>query len=189
MPFLEIIESIRRANPERTHENLSRRILKIGEEVGEVDEAYLNVTSAGNGKGKTWNDVREELADVLIVCVDVALTVLPTESDNTTRVSDLGEFVGTQVRSDITASLEDLFLGLQGAVGELAAARAVGSTRTRSRAFSAVVYAFEMARRRLPDQQGRTQQQIDGALLEEVTRKLAKWHNNRQTGRASTDAE
>ena len=72
-----IIPAIRDANLTRQSGNYGRRLIKLQEELGEHAEAYLNVTSAGNGKGKTWDDVREEAADILIVAVDVALTPRP----------------------------------------------------------------------------------------------------------------
>jgi NTP pyrophosphatase (non-canonical NTP hydrolase) len=74
-----IIRAITDANPDKHHDNLIRRIMKQMEELGEAAEAYLNVTSAANGKGKTWDDVREELADQVIVAVDCALTPTPDQ--------------------------------------------------------------------------------------------------------------
>lgn len=68
-------EAVLAANPARSQANLSRRVLKLVEELGEVSEAYLGVTSgSSNGKGKTWDDFREETADVFIVGMDIALT-------------------------------------------------------------------------------------------------------------------
>ena len=113
---MNIIESIIAANRTREHSNLIRRIAKSMEELGEVCEAYLNVTSAGNGKGKTWNDVREELVDNFIVATDLLYTKLPNEE----QITDA---------------------------------------------------------------------ELDEIISEMVDRKLAKWKNNRNTGKASTDAE
>ena len=78
----DLIKMVRDANPTRHHSNLHRRIIKLMEELGEVSEAYLNVTSPANGKGKTWDDVREELADVAIVALDLALTPMPDREDD-----------------------------------------------------------------------------------------------------------
>lgn len=71
-----IIEEIFRANPNRnnTHMNLVRRSLKLCEEAGEAGQAMLAVTSEANLKGKTWEDVVEELADTFIVSTDIVLT-------------------------------------------------------------------------------------------------------------------
>src|SRR3954469_6426855 len=74
--FERIAIAVRDANPGRNEANLKRRSIKLSEELGEVAEAYLNVTSASNGKGMTWDDVREEIADVLIVVLDIAWTPL-----------------------------------------------------------------------------------------------------------------
>ncbi len=71
------------ANRERSFGTLWRRIAKLGEEYGEIWEAYLNVTSAQNGKGKTWEDVREELVDITIVAIDTLATRLPIDEGKT----------------------------------------------------------------------------------------------------------
>jgi NTP pyrophosphatase (non-canonical NTP hydrolase) len=77
--FGDVLRDITDANPTKHHGNLIRRIMKQMEELGEAAEAYLNVTSAANGKGMTWDDVREELADQVIVAVDCALTPTPDQ--------------------------------------------------------------------------------------------------------------
>lgn len=77
----DIFRLIQQANPERKIDNVVRRLLKAGEEYGEVCEALLNVTSPNNGKKKTWADVREELMDMLIVVCDVALTPMPDQRE------------------------------------------------------------------------------------------------------------
>jgi NTP pyrophosphatase (non-canonical NTP hydrolase) len=74
-----LLHAIWAANPARSEATLARRLLKLSEELGEVSEAYLNVTSAANAKNKTWDDVREELCDLLIVTVDCLLTPLAGE--------------------------------------------------------------------------------------------------------------
>lgn len=74
------VDLIRQANPTRSMNSYIRRKLKLGEELGEVMEAYLNITSSFNGKHKTWDDVREELVDVAIVATDIALTTDPNFS-------------------------------------------------------------------------------------------------------------
>lgn len=79
----KILEMVQKTNQNRSHKNLIRRILKLSEEMGEVAEAYLNVTSKDNGKEKTWDDVREELVDVLVVVCDVVLTPMPDQEDLT----------------------------------------------------------------------------------------------------------
>ena len=73
----DILDTILLANPTRTVDNIDRRSLKLSEEVGEVSQAVLAVTSDTNLKQKTWTDVLEELADVIIVATDIALTQFP----------------------------------------------------------------------------------------------------------------
>lgn len=72
-----IVQDIFDANPERSHDCIRRRLLKILEELGEGSEAYLSITGSSNYKNKSWEDYREEGVDTLIVMVDVALTSLP----------------------------------------------------------------------------------------------------------------
>lgn len=67
----------------RNLDNLSRRIMKANEEAGEINEAYLSVTSITNPKQKTWNDVREEAVDLILMSVDIAFTQLPTDNNVT----------------------------------------------------------------------------------------------------------
>lgn len=68
-------------NPTYNERYLSRRVIKIGEESGEVSEAFLSVTSDSNGKNKTFIDVREEAVDTAIVGLDIALTKFPGEEE------------------------------------------------------------------------------------------------------------
>lgn len=76
--MLDVILAVDAANPNKTYENLARRIIKLGEEFGELSEAYLNASKGpGNHKGKTWDDVLEEAVDTAIVAIDVATTIPP----------------------------------------------------------------------------------------------------------------
>lgn len=74
-----LLQMVHAANPDRHDRTLARRLIKLSEELGEVSEAYLSVTSENNAKGKTWGDVREELIDLMIVTMDCLLTRLPGE--------------------------------------------------------------------------------------------------------------
>lgn len=76
----DFVAAVYAANPARHVDTLARRVIKIGEEFGELSEAYLNATSANNAKGKTWTEVREEAIDTAIVGIDVALTPQPGET-------------------------------------------------------------------------------------------------------------
>lgn len=70
----DLVTMVRDVNPHRSPDNLTRRLLKILEELGETAEAYLSVSSPHNYKNKTWFDYREEACDTLIVLIDVGLT-------------------------------------------------------------------------------------------------------------------
>lgn len=72
-----LLKAILDANRERNWTNLARRLGKIGEEYGEVWEAYLNITSAANAKGLSYDDFFEELVDMMVVIVDCLMTPHP----------------------------------------------------------------------------------------------------------------
>lgn len=63
----------------RNHGNLHRKMMKTMEEVGELSEALMGVTSKTNYKNKTWEDVLEESVDVVLMGLDIALTIPPGE--------------------------------------------------------------------------------------------------------------
>jgi hypothetical protein len=65
--------------PTRGFGNIERKMMKTMEEVGELSEAVMGVTSSTNYKNKTWEDVLEEAVDVAIMGLDVALTIPPHE--------------------------------------------------------------------------------------------------------------
>ncbi|MBC8739774.1 hypothetical protein F6X40_23970 [Paraburkholderia sp. UCT31] len=50
-------------------DGIARRLIKALEEQGEVAEAFLNLTGK-NGKGKTLDDLQEEVVDVFLVMAD-----------------------------------------------------------------------------------------------------------------------
>ena len=74
--------------PGRRIDNLVRRLAKLMEEVGELSEAMLSVTSENNAKKKKWDDIAIEAIDVLIMATDIALTKPPgcTLSDEEWRL-------------------------------------------------------------------------------------------------------
>lgn len=76
-----IYEVVQKRQPTFSERYTHRRVTKLGEETGEVSEAFLSVTSESNGKNKTWIDVREEAVDSAIVALDIALTKFPGEED------------------------------------------------------------------------------------------------------------
>lgn len=75
MGILKDIQNI--GDSERSTDNLERRALKAGEEMGELAEAVLSLTSASKGKNKRYMDMVEEACDVTIMGLDIALTKPP----------------------------------------------------------------------------------------------------------------
>lgn len=78
---MDIIKKVWDANRTRTMDIFGRRMLKLGEEYGEACQAYLSISSEKNGKNKSWEDVREELVDVLVVDLDLLCHQFPDESE------------------------------------------------------------------------------------------------------------
>lgn len=79
-----LLRAILEANPDRNVGNIERRLIKIGEELGEASEAYLVASTTNKTrKKKTYKDVREELMDISIVALDCALTRFPGEDSMT----------------------------------------------------------------------------------------------------------
>lgn len=186
-----IVESILAANPNRQQDNLHRRIFKLSEEYGEIIEAYLNVTSSSNGKGKTWADVREEAVDLLIVAVDVALTPIDGRCDIYGEIS-----LRIPVLNDIE-DIEDELVRAGELIGEMGSKwreyRHLPSEAKLSTLheimIGLVTSAVYLAFLRFPDQSDLSNFEIGVAVRKEVERKLAKWARNRDTGRVATDAE
>lgn len=71
--ILAYIEAV--AGTEAQFDGLKRRLRKSGEELGEVSEAWLNLTG-NNGKKKVAKDLLEEGVDVFIVAADTFLEYL-----------------------------------------------------------------------------------------------------------------
>lgn len=79
MNLKAMYDRVRKLEVSRSPSNLNRRAHKGLEEIGELAEAFLNVTSPGNYKVKNWLDVREEAIDVITNLFEVAVTL---EGDN-----------------------------------------------------------------------------------------------------------
>lgn len=182
-----IVDLIRDAHPERHHATLPRRCWKLIEELGEVAEAHLNVTSALNGKGKTWDDVREEVVDVLIVALDIALTPIPADIGGPDRVILLG--VPLPDITDLT-SHEDvghLLFEIAEAAGHVHQQLGAGNHEDAGEwACSAALSALAFAMMAWPDQPNASRTSVHTAVLQEITRKLAKW-NAARAGRSVTE--
>ena len=77
------LENIERIGGPREVSNLRRRVLKLGEELGEVAQAYLAVTSKNNYKLLTFLDLREESVDVFVVAADLMFHLECPSSEGT----------------------------------------------------------------------------------------------------------
>lgn len=181
-----IITMIRDANPERSRDTLSRRMFKLNEEFGEHAEAYLNVTSKNNGKGKTWDDVREEIADTLIVAVDVALTPpLPTMALNEV------EYLLFNTTYDFVArefdSYEDGMLDVSVLIGTLSSVVRNGKGDILP-LINLVQLIMGLALTALPDQEGMSTDDLLKNLEHLIETKLNKWKANRLTGMNASDS-
>jgi NTP pyrophosphatase (non-canonical NTP hydrolase) len=172
-----IIELIREANPSRSFSDTKRRLLKIGEEKGEVCEAILNVTSSHNKKNKTWDDVREELADCFIVAVDIALTfdanmnfdlyIRHIDRYDESKFIDKMLITGHLLSSlgyniDCNVSPPDEKID-----GDIQDGNCISKTLAK--------LFFELAVLIFPDKENSTEEQLIEAFSNEVVRKISKW--------------
>lgn len=89
------VNLVRMANLTRHHSTLSKRILRLMAELGELSEAFGSVES-GNYKKKTLADVREEVVDTWIVATDILLTSLPNEDER-----ELHEIIDTVLKKKL----------------------------------------------------------------------------------------
>lgn len=80
---MDVINKVWEANRKRDMAIFARRMLKLGEEYGEASQAFLSVSSENNSKNKSWEDVREELTDCIIVALDLYCHQMPDESEVT----------------------------------------------------------------------------------------------------------
>lgn len=169
MVFNDIAILVRDANPDRSLANLDRRSLKLLEEMGELGQAFLNITSPANPKLKTWDDVREEIADCLIVALDIAWTRLPGEVEAPVPLTiyeneALLEIEHFRYRSIFWISLHLAYFVLN---------------QKRHDLTEVVEATAGMALSALPDQPDVTKEEITAQLLAEVERKLTKWADSR----------
>ena len=82
----KIFDIVHEANDKRRHHtNIPRRTMKAVEELGEMCNAYLSVTSKLNPKEKTWTNVREEMVDALIMAIDLLYTPFPDDGTKTKK--------------------------------------------------------------------------------------------------------
>lgn len=153
-----IAELVLHANLNRSLANLHRRVGKLLEEIGETNQAYLCVTSASPSKAKTWDDVREEATDVLIVALDILLT---PGIDGNPEI-DTYTYMTPHDNDDILRMLRNV--ARWGC--DIADYLFISHQQTRRQSEEMVRHAFILTDRVFQD---------DASLIQEVERKLAKW--------------
>lgn len=73
------LEEIQNLDTDRDFNNLHRRLMKLGEEYGEALQAYLDCTGSGQ-KNLNLEDFKEEMIDIMIICLDILSYDLPGAS-------------------------------------------------------------------------------------------------------------
>ncbi len=73
-PLEQISSMVEDANPSRSMETLMRRHVKLLEEAGETSGAWLSLTQPGDYKKIVPADLFEELVDLAIIALDLAMT-------------------------------------------------------------------------------------------------------------------
>lgn len=168
-----IIEMVADANDQRLTENLERRILKFMEELGELAEAFLECTSQHNRKCKTWDDVKEEAADVLIVAIDIALTPL-TVARSHGQLVDAVKRQLYRINTGFPAMMRQLCYSSAHYGGDFHSE----PEKALQHIVETVCYAFALNELmwRIDDADKRAK-----AIIDEVARKLAKWRTGTST--------
>lgn len=186
-----VIGLVENANPGRHPSNLNRRMHKWFEEFGELSQTWLSVSSLNNHRALQMAALREEACDVLIVAIDLALTKITRNFALSSLAESLALFATTRPNiSALTPSDEYDALAMHAAAAACGYATSYhydppnadfiyGHAMVRY-CFGIVDFAFsEIA-------QGENR---DSMIIFLITQKLAKWADNRATGRVATDAE
>ena len=162
-----IVRDVAEANPERSQENLPNRILKLIEELGELAQAYLHQGST-NRKKKTWADVQEEAADVLIIAVDIALTRFADEDDQEMEIILSVEHALPRINT----TFDWLVVSVSRLNGEYARNITFDREAARSDVLEAVCHAFALNTLVHKSEDRRDQ---SAAIAKQVAKKLRKW--------------
>jgi NTP pyrophosphatase (non-canonical NTP hydrolase) len=114
-----LFDLVRDFDNDRTPVFMIRRIGKTTEELGELWQAFLDVTDIKASreddknlhrgpKGKGWVDVREEIADLVICALDLAATKLPIDEGKTREEIEAEVLEMVQLKLDKWAKSKDL---------------------------------------------------------------------------------
>lgn len=186
-----VIGHVYLANTGRNPANLNRRLHKWFEEFGELEQAYLSISS-NNHRSLSIMSVREEACDVLIVAIDIALTPITNNFTLVGLAKNLADFAAIKptIRGAHTPRDEYDALTMSAA----SAACGYATTYMSDPATADFIHGHPLVRWcfaivdfvfcDIP--QGA---QRDEAVVTEIARKLAKWKKNRESGRVATDAE
>lgn len=159
-----VLLAVVQANPTRDRASLDRRGMKLIEELGELAEAFLGVTSVTNAKKKTWADVREEAADVLIIAADIALTPLRDGDDPQSRLHRY-----------VCDNLHRIHMGFHDLLNRVSRLNASFGSVCHDDADSGYQYAAELLRYAFAMNDLVKDRDQPNQLLPEVQRKIKKW--------------
>jgi NTP pyrophosphatase (non-canonical NTP hydrolase) len=176
----DTIGMIRLANVGRNKSNINRRFHKFFEEFGELEQAYLSVSSSNNHRAMTASHVREEATDVLIVAVDVALTVIDETQERHVPDEEMIALVSSPRRTE-QRDYDDITMDMVSDMSQYGKLNRRRPAQAVYFAYGAVTLAYELADLVFDgDEEG---------FRHEVIRKLMKWQANRRDGKVVTDAE
>jgi NTP pyrophosphatase (non-canonical NTP hydrolase) len=177
---------------------VARRLMKNQEELGEVAEAFLNLTDGINSKGKTPEDLFEEVADVFLVTTS-ALQQFSAHLAVSDATAALQLTRNAKCQLDAVAHIQDadsfinVFAALskaQGAAFELTVKGLVAQGNGNLDDELAVLL-LEMHRfsslllvTDYPGMPYRTLAELKGGVLGEIDRKIQKWIRVRGAGLA-----
>lgn len=161
MNYIKVIENIKYQRDETVR---NRRIIKLMEELGEVSEAFLNVTSPNNRKNKSWNDVREELVDSFIVAIDIH--VLKTKVLSLDNHVDLIQVISSYDEKDFESS----FIQINSFINRL-----VTNTCSDKTMNDLINVLANLALIRFPDIDAETDEQIKQRFDDMFISKINKW--------------
>jgi len=178
--------------------NFRRRLLKLGEELGEATEVLLAMSGTNNYKNLGSTELREELADVYIVGADILFryaATLPADIREELEATVLDATQGIAVRmSDRLKGtrlleLEEKLSGIYVNVGQSQAllrklavspADAANQRRFRRTLVKVLQGALDAMYHILPGEEALSAPELEARILGEIDRKVSKWARVRQ---------
>lgn len=145
-----------------------RRLIKLMEEMGEVSEAFLNITSLNNSKNKSWEDVREELVDCFIVGLDIFTIMSAKYTQDTLNIENY-PIVSLDQKS-FTTEIIDLFCLANSMYIDIEAPENIFVVIEKY-----LSHCMKMALTRFPDIINETDDQINQRFNDMFIKKTSKW--------------